>query len=88
MVKKLKEKGFSTCIKTVETKKETANIKVGDKVKLNKGAKVYGTNKTFQDWVYTSTLYVRSINGEKVVISTQKTGDVTGTVSKSDLVKA
>lgn len=86
-VKKLKEKGFTACIKTVKTEKETVKFKVGDKVKVNKNAKVYGKDYGFQNWVYNSTLYVREINGDKITISTQKTGAITGVVNINDLTK-
>ncbi|MBE6563153.1 MAG: hypothetical protein E7660_05395 [Ruminococcaceae bacterium] len=69
------------------TKEEikAASIKVGDVVKLKSGAKVYGTDKTFAPWVYNAKLFVREINGDRVVVSTQKTGAVTGAVDINDL---
>lgn len=85
---KLKKAGFSGFI--VVEKKENASvneIKVGDKVKIKSGAYVYGTKNKFSSFVYESTLYVRQIDGDKAVVSTQKTGAVTGTVAKSDLIK-
>lgn len=41
----------------------------------------------FSSWIYDSTLYVREISGDRVVISTQKTGDITGAVDKKYLNK-
>lgn len=62
-------------------------LKVGDTVKMQKDAPVYGTSKKFAEWVYNSTLYVRQIDGSRVVISTVKTGAVTGSVDKKYLTK-
>lgn len=89
MLKKLKSAGFSAFITTQDNAITTSvnTLKIGDKVKIKSGAYIYGTNKTFLPFVYTSTLYVRRINGSKVVISTQKTGAITGTASKDDLIK-
>lgn len=62
-------------------------LKVGDKVRLQKGAPRYGKSTGFASWVYDSTLYVREINGSRVVISTLKSGAVTGAVDKKYLTK-
>ena len=62
-------------------------IEEGDKVKLASDAVIYGTNKKFAPFVYKSTLYVRDISGSRVVISTLKTGDITGAVDKKYLIK-
>lgn len=86
MANKLKKASFDTYI-VVKEKEEVIELKAGDKVKVNKGAKIYGTNTTFQNWVYLTTLYIRSIDGDRVVISTQKTGAITGAVNKADLIK-
>lgn len=61
-------------------------LKVGDKVKLTSNATVYGRTTRFSSWVYDATLYVREVNGARVVISVEKTGAVTGAVSKAHLV--
>jgi transcription antitermination factor NusG len=61
-------------------------LKVGDTVKLVAGAK-YASGKSIASWVFKKTLYVRAINGDKITISTLKTGAVTGTVFKKDLTK-
>lgn len=74
---------YSNTVTTVKTA-----IAEGDKVKLTAKAVIYGTDKKFQDWVYKTTLYVREINYNRVVISTQKTGAVTGAVDKKYLTKA
>ena len=59
-------------------------IKVGQEVKLIKGAK-YFDGKTIPSWVFGTKLYVRAINGKKITISTQKTGAITGVVNISSL---
>lgn len=59
-------------------------IEVGDKVKLTSGA-VYYDNKKIPLWVKACTLYVRDIKGDRVVISTKRSGDVTGAVNKKYL---
>ena len=55
-------------------------LKVGDSVRLAADATIYGTSNRFADWVYDTALYVREINGSRVVVSTVKTGAVTGAV--------
>lgn len=87
-VTKLKKAGFDAVIITENKKTSMADeIKVGDEVKIKSDAYIYGTKTKFASFVYTSVLYVRQINGSKVVISTQKTGAVTGIASKNDLIK-
>lgn len=61
-------------------------FKVGDKVNLTSDATVYGKTTKFQSWVYKSTLYVREVAGDRIVVSTVKTGAVTGAVNKKHLV--
>ena len=58
--------------------KPLPTLAVGDRVKLAKDATVYGKTKKFSSWVYSKTLYVRQINGNRVVISTVPSGAVTG----------
>lgn len=93
MAAKLKATGFDTFITTEKgtavSSATTANtsLAVGDKVKLAANAPTYGTSKKFSSWVYSSTLYVREISGSRIVISTQKTGAVTGAVDKKYLTK-
>lgn len=86
--------GFDTYITTEQgtavssgTTAAEATLAVGDKVKLAAEATVYGSTAKFKSWVYTSTLYVREINGSRVVISTLKTGAVTGATDKKYLTK-
>ncbi|MEE1301264.1 MAG: N-acetylmuramoyl-L-alanine amidase [Bacteroidales bacterium] len=95
MVKRLRAAGFISIIKTEDEtiiEQETAepeveSLKVGDKVKLTSNATIYGTTKKFSFWVYSSTLYVREIKGSRVVISTLKTGAITGATDKKYLTK-
>lgn len=97
MLSKVKAAGFSAFIttesgeavssKVSEPAKSNTALKVGDKVRLEKNAPIYGTTAKFQSWVYNSDLYVRKIDGNKVVISTLKTGAVTGEVDKKYLTK-
>ena len=65
----------------------TYSPKVGDKVKLVKNAPIYGKTSKFSSWVYNCTLFVREVQGNRVIISTQKTGAVTGAVDKKYLTK-
>ena len=61
-------------------------LEVGDAVTLAPGVK-YTSGATPKPWVYTSTLYVRELrnNDTVAVISTKKTGDITGVVYVKDL---
>lgn len=93
MAAKLKAAGFDTYITTEQGKAVSSSgsavtsLAVGDKVKLASNAPTYGSSTKFRSWVYSSTLYVREISGNRVVISTQKTGAVTGAVDKKYLTK-
>lgn len=93
MAAKLKAAGFDTYITTEQGKavsssgSAAASLAVGDKVKLASNSPVYGSSTKFSSWVYSSTLYVREISGNRIVISTQKTGAITGAVDKKYLTK-
>lgn len=93
MAAKLKAAGFDTYITTEQGKavsssgSAAASLAVGDKVKMASNAPVYGSSKKFSSWVYSSALYVREISGNRIVISTQKTGAITGAVDKKYLTK-
>ena len=65
----------------------STDLKIGDAVKLISGA-TYASGKAIPNWVFRTKLYVRDIrkNGD-VVISTQKTGAVTGVVSAKYLTE-
>lgn len=60
-------------------------LEVGMKVRIEEGAPIYGSDKKFQSWVYRTDLYVREINGDRVVVSTLKSGSVTGAVDRKYL---
>lgn len=62
-------------------------LKVGDKVMLKPEATVYNKTTRYSSWVYKTKLYVRQIKGDRVVVSTVKTGPVTGSVHKDHLTK-
>ena len=92
MLKKITAKGFSAYITTstgteVAVTPASVVLEEGDKVKMSAEATVYGKTTKFRDWVYASILYVREISGSRVVVSTQKTGAVTGAVDKKYLTK-
>lgn len=93
MAAKLKAAGFDTYITTEQGKAVSSSgsaavsLVVGDEVKLASNAPVYGSSTKFSSWVYSSTLYVREISGNRIVISTQKTGAITGAVDKKYLTK-
>ena len=94
MAAKLKAAGFDTYITTEQGKAVSSGteatvtaLAVGDKVKMAAEATVYASTAKFKSWVYSSTLYVREISGSRVVISTLKTGAVTGAVDKKYLTK-
>ena len=54
-------------------------LNIGDKVRLLSGATYYdGAN--IPSWVFKKVLYVREKNKERIVISTQKSGAITGAV--------
>lgn len=59
---------------------------VGDVVKLKPNA-VYYDGVNIPNWVKNTTLYLRELVGNRAVISTQKTGAITGAVHKDYLTK-
>ena len=61
-------------------------FKIGDTVRLIAGA-TYVSGASIPSWVFKNKLYVREIRkNDDIVISTQKTGAVTGVVKSSDLI--
>lgn len=73
--------------KCTKDENKSESLKVGDVVRLTSDAVVYNTNKRYSSWVYNADLYVRQINGNRIVVSTVKTGPVTGAVDKKYLIK-
>jgi hypothetical protein len=67
-----------------EDKPTSDKLKKGDAVKLVAGAK-YTNGTSIPSWLFRYKLYVREVNGDKIVISTQKTGAVTGVVKSKYL---
>lgn len=63
------------------------SLAVGDRVQMNRAATVYGTMSKFSSWVYAMKLYVRGIDGDRIVVSTLKSGAITGAVDKKYLTK-
>lgn len=63
------------------------DLAVGDRVKMDKSATIYGTLRKFSSWVYSTKLYVRGIDDDRIVVSTLKSGAVTGAVDKKYLTK-
>lgn len=59
---------------------------LGDKVKLTKDATYYD-GKTIPFWVRALPLYVRDIQGDRIVISILKVGAITGAVRREHLTK-
>jgi hypothetical protein len=89
-----KVKGYSVfdsngkVVYALEGEVDTTAFKVGDEVSLALGA-TYTSGKTIPVWVFDRKLYVRELrdNGEIAVISTVKSGAITGVVKTKDLVK-
>ena len=61
-----------------------SNYKVGDIVKLKANATYYN-GVSIPNFVKNSTLYYRGTNNNGIIISTQKTGDITGVVKAEAL---
>ena len=68
------------------TSTSTTSFKVGDTVKLVKGATYYN-GVSIASWVFNKTLYVRAVSGDNITISTLKSGAITGIVNKKYLTK-
>lgn len=65
----------------------STQLAVGDAVKLIAGAQ-YTSGRAIPSWVFNCTLYVRELrSGNSVVISTLKSGAITGVVDKKYLTK-
>ena len=64
-----------------------SQLKELDRVRMSKDAPVYGTEHKFQSWVYYEILYVRQVDGDRIVVSTLKEGDITGVVHRKYLTK-
>lgn len=62
-------------------------LNIGDVVTMMPNAPIYGKTSKFASWVYKSDLYVRSINGNRVIVSIVRTGPITGSVERKYLIK-
>lgn len=78
-------KGYSGTI--AEDIPSVPSLKVGDRVRMEEGATIYGTTDKFASFVYNTVLFVREINGDRVIVSTRETGDITGAVDSKYLTK-
>ena len=74
-------------VESEEKSAETVSLAVGDIIRLNNDATVYGKSYKFSSWVYNRNLYVRAIKGDRITISTSKTGAVTGNVDVKYVIK-
>ena len=70
-----------------ETKKNQSTVKAGDLAKMKRDGVIYQTQSRFADFVYTSLLYVRQLEGDRAVISILPEGPVTGAVDVKYLTK-
>jgi hypothetical protein len=93
--KKLKAAGYDYTAVQKEVEKQlaankitstTSTFAIGNKVKLTSGAKYYD-GKSIPGWLLEAVLYVREIDGDRIVVSTAKTGAITGAVNKKYLKK-
>ena len=79
------EEGIAIYPKAIQDKEDSfQEFKNGDEVKLLPGA-TYISGKVIPSWVFRTKLYVRGIQSNGILISTQKTGAVTGIVASKDL---
>ncbi len=77
----------STPPSTPPPAKSNDTVKAGDLVRLSDDGVIYGTNKKFAPFVYTSLLYVRELKDNRAVISIVAEGPVTGAVDVKYLTK-
>lgn len=78
---------FGALEKALATKadeEQKSDFEVGQVVKLKSGAQYYDGGQ-IPNWVFNSTLYLRSLSGDRAVISTLKSGAVTGAVNINDI---
>ena len=72
-----------------EPQKPSAELKMGDKIRLKTGAKDYDRAVTFDTWVYNSILYVKQTPTTDRVVFTRNADltSITGTANKNDIIK-
>lgn len=78
---------YSDIQSIVDKKMQNRGITKGDRVSVSKDGVVYGTNTKFAPFVYHTTMYVREINGNRVIISTEQEGNITGAIDSKYLKK-
>lgn len=90
VIKAMEKLGFK--IKTQTDKEvsfykgtDTNSIKVGDIIKLKAGATYYN-GKSIPSWLFKSTIYYRGSNKNGVIISTLKSGAITGVVKPEMII--
>lgn len=72
-------------IQEQKQEEQTQTLKVGDEIKLVSNATYYNGG-SIPEWVFNSKLYYRGTNENGIIFSTQKTGAITGVVSKDMIV--
>lgn len=68
--------------------KSDNGLAVGDMVKVDRYAPVYGCVYQFDPWVYDALMFVRDLDGDRAIISSVKEGPITGPVDKKYLTKS
>lgn len=86
VISTLKSGAVTGVVNSKYLNKVSTDIAVGDKVKVISGAK-YTTGQKVPAWITMMTLYARELQGNNVVVSTTKTGAITGVIAKKDLKK-
>lgn len=61
-------------------------LQVGSKIKIKKGACLYGSSANFKDFVYERTYKVKSITGSRVAFMTTDGKTTIGAVSRNDCI--
>jgi hypothetical protein len=79
-------KDVAALLKKPSTAVEEVKFENGEEVQLLPDAK-YSSGKSIPKWVFKCKLYVRGFRGKNVVISTLKSGAITGVVESKYLVK-
>ena len=66
--------------------KSSVSFKTGDLVKINEGAQYYG-GQSIPDWVKSDRWYVKSINGDRVVLgeNRSKTRNINSPIKSKDI---
>lgn len=73
---------------TPVTEAGSADLAVGDRVRMENGAPVYGESYGFADFIYRADLYVRQLDDDSALVSTEASApDYTGWVSRRYLKK-